>query len=216
MAKAQLVLEEGYLNSLTEIVSEENYAVAYARISRIGEDFLEFVPGRNETEMPVLLYGVPLKVNIHNSRMGLKVFSGTVAGSTPDRMKVGSLEMLTDTERRQFLRVNVGVEAEITHLAAPEGGGMHKKPVGCTVEDISLSGLRFSTPAQFILGDRISVCFTLMDFTMALECIVKRIIAREDASSNHYGCFFTRLSTGQEENMHKLMLRLQQARRARY
>lgn len=211
------VLEDGYLNSLSEIITMHNDLIDYGRIHKIYGDALEFVPCRTDTELPQLYFGTPVKINVYNSKMGFKVLAGTVVRSQEALLKVASAEMLVTSDRRQFLRIKTSATGHVWVLGDDMNPDLTAPPVRVHVEDLSLSGLQFSSPALFGLRTNLLVKLTLFDMPLALLCNIQRIVKGGGGGySYYYGSQYLRLTQDQEETLHKVLLRLQQSRRARH
>ena len=207
------VLEEGYLNSLSEIVTMHNSLIDYARIQSIGNDALEFKPRRSGQELPALYFGTPVKINVYNLRMGFKVLSGIVSRSEKELLKISGLEVLVVWERRQFLRIRTDATGEAYLL----NDDLSKaEDVICVhIEDIGLDGLQFSTPVKYAFQNNILVSLCFFEFSLTLRCNIRRIIKGSgEGFSYYYGCQYVGLSQEEEEILHRVLLRLQQNRRA--
>lgn len=215
MKVAAPVLEEGYLNSLSEIVTIHNDLIDYARISSIGEDGLEFKPSRPENRLPDLYFGTPVKVNVYNLRMGFRVISGIVVRSGEGILKISDAEVLAATDRRQFLRIKTNATGEVYRID-PASGDPVGRPERVHIEDISLGGVQFSTPVDYELGSNIFIKIRLFEFYLELRCNIQRAIKGTGLNlSYYYGCQYA-LTQSEEETMHRMLLRLQQKKRARY
>lgn len=215
MESSIAVLEEGYLNSLSEILTMHNDLIDYARIQSIGEDFLEFKPCRTDQELPELYYGTPVKMNVYNCRMGFKVLSGIISRSGKSILKISGLEMLVASDRRQFLRIKTNSVGQV-YLLNEDMSKSGAAPVRVHIEDISLGGIQFSTPVIYNLQNNILIKLRLFEFSMELRCYIQRIVKGSGTGlSYYYGCQYADLSQEEEEAMHRMLLRLQQNRRAR-
>ncbi len=213
MAVSTPVLEEGYLNSLIEIITVHNDLIDYARIHAIGDEGLELMPCRPEQELPELYYGTPVKINVYNFRMGFKVLSGIVTRSGAELLKIGGLEMLVASDRRQFLRVKTNALGEVL-LLDEKTGQPTGRPVRVHIEDLSLGGLQFSSPQTYPLGGTVLIKMRLFEFYLELQCNIQRIVKGSGLNlSYYYGCQYS-LTYEEEETMHRILLRLQQRKRA--
>ena len=213
MEVASSVLDDGYLNSLVEIITVHNELIEYARIRAIGNEGLELIPSRSDQRLPEIYYGTTIKLNVYNYRIGFKVLSGIVSRSSEAFLKVADLELLVASDRRQFLRVKTNVLAEVQLLDKETGKGIGR-PVRVNIEDISLGGLQFSTPQTYPLESMVLVKFRMFEFYMELRCTIQRIVKGTGLNlSYYYGCQSS-LTYEEEETMHRMLLRLQQQKRA--
>jgi hypothetical protein len=214
MESSVFVLEDGYLDCLAEIVTLQNNLIDFARVQQIGEDSLSFRPCRPDQELPELYFGTPVKMNVYNNRQGLRVFSGIVAYSGRERLKVSGLEVLVETDRRQFLRVKTSGAASAYPLNTNVARAKNRL-IYVNMEDISINGLQFSTPMTYERGDTMLIKLHMMGFSLELRCTIKRVIkGPEGDMSYYYGCQYNELTRDGEETLHRLLLRLQQNRRA--
>lgn len=209
------VLGEGYLNSLSEIVTIHNDLIDYARIDSINADSLAFKPSRPDYVLPELYYGTPVKVNVYNYRMGFRVLGGIVARSGKGSLKISDAEVLVATDRRQFLRIKTNATGEVSLINA-ETGRPAGRPVKVHIEDISLGGVQFSTPMNYELGSDVFIKMRLFEFYLELRCNIQRAIKGTGLNlSYYYGCQYA-LTAEEEETMYRMLLRLQQKKRARH
>lgn len=218
MAKVSLPLKEEYKNSLSEITTDNNDLIGYGRISGIFPDALELSPSRREDDLPNLVYGTSVKVNIYNSKLGFKVFSGVVHRSSDALLRIAALELLVNTDRRQFFRIKIKARSDATLLSGEVPANMPPGKLKVHVEDISLSGIQIATPVCFAEGSKLRLELALEDTPISLQCSIQRIVKvpDEENRSYYYGCQYLPLKRDQEELLHKALLRLQQSKRARY
>ncbi len=216
MESPTLILEEGDLGSLSEIVTTHNNLIDYARIQTIGEGILEFRPCRPGQELPELYFGMPVKINIHNCRMGFKVLGGIVSRSGKELLKVSGLEILAASDRRQFLRIKTNAAGEV-YLLNDDMAKADGHSVRVNIEDIGLEGLQFSTPMVYVLHSNILVILQLFELSLELRCVIRRITKGDgEGTSYYYGCQYVTLNQDEEEKLYKMLLRLQQDRRAKH
>ncbi len=211
--ESNTILEKGYINALSEIVTLQNDLLDYGRIQSIEEKALVFGPSREGFDLTELSFGTAVKINIHQARLGYKVLSGMVSASTRERLRVTGLEIITATDNRQFLRVRTRARAVVTPLEV--GPGQAEKSVTVSVEDISLGGMLFSTPIVFGMDELLTARLSFFDFTLEPLCRIRRITQR-DGNSHYYGCQFEELTPQQEDALYRILMRLQQERRAHY
>lgn len=215
MEASRLTLGEGYHNSLSEIVTIHNDLIDYARIRSIGPDGLDLMPCRPDQGLPDLYYGTPIKVNVYNFRLGYRVLSGIVARSSQDSLKISDVKVLVATDRRQFLRIKTNATGEV-YLIDDTTGKKADHPVRVHIEDISLGGIQFSTPVTYKLGSDVFIKMRIFEFYLELQCNIQRAIKGTGMNlSYYYGCQYA-LTRKEEETMHRMLLRLQQKKRARH
>lgn len=182
------VLPEEYKDSICEIKNLRNDVVAVGRIFSIAESDLEFANPEDD-KMPLLPYNMPVKIYIFNSRLGFKILAGTVFVSSQEFLRVSSIRALQDAERRGFFRLNAQVPTNIYKIIDKEKGELDMTPMSVMLEDISLSGLRFSTETTMQIGEQVAVEVLLIKRKMLFYCQLVRQAPSRDRR-NHYGCSF--------------------------
>jgi len=206
------LLDSGYLNALCEVISDQNDLLNYARIAQIGPDFVALKPTRDSLLFTALYFDTPVKVNIYNTSLGFKVLSGSVGKSTEHELMVNDAQILIENDRRQFFRIRAHAPIQLEPM-----GEKQPRVLKANLEDISLCGLQFSSTELFERHSWHRVTFDLGGFHLSFRCRVERIIELKGKSGplHGYGCSLIGLQPNEEEDLHKLLLRLQQQRRAR-
>ena len=117
--------------------------------------------------------------------------------------------MLQESERRDFVRAPIAKTGSLVMQYQQPGKGK-PEPVAVKIEDISLSGVRFSCFELYRKGDICLLTFIPMDNFKAISicCTVGRTY-KDEFDRRHYGC---RISDPLEENLDelsKMIFRLQ-------
>lgn len=202
------ILDLKYRNSLCELISEANDLLNYARIAEIGPNWLTLKPSREGLVLSVLYFNTPVKVNVYNTSLGFRVLSGVVGLSSAKELKVIETTILADSDRRQFFRMRI-------HCPARLEIARDQEPLEVSLEDISLSGLQFSSTEAFTPQSHYRITFDLEGYRLTLRCQVRRILSKDEETGIFgYGCNITDLSPSDESTLHKILLRLQQQSRA--
>lgn len=212
-APIEPILDARYLNSLCEVISDQNDLLNYARVAEIAPGSVTLKPTREGLVLTALYFDTPVKINIYNTGLGFKVLSGVVGKSSSRELRVIDTQILIEADRRQFFRIRVYSPARLEPMGEEE-----PRVLRANLEDLSLCGLQFSTPEVFEKDSRHRVTFDLEGFRLSLKCEVKRIVemeARKGEKVFGYGCSLMELRPNEENVLHKLLLRLQQQRRAR-
>lgn len=181
------LLPEDYKNSICEVKNLRNDLLAVGRIYTIGDDDIECASAEDD-KMPILPYNTPVKLYIFNNRMGFKILGGTVFISTDAFLRVSDIQTLQDFERRGYFRLNVKNPTNI-YLIDKETNELDPEPFSVMLEDVSLSGLRFSSDQYFSMGTKFSVEVHLVKRRMLFSAEIVRQAPSNDGRK-HYGCAY--------------------------
>lgn len=177
-----------YKGSICELRTSRNEIIAAGTISDISEDYIE-IAGRGGP-MNRMAYGVDVKINVFNMKMGFRVLAGKVYISTAEFMRVSDIISLLDYERRHFFRVNTNVPAQMA-LTAPDKNTPEKFHE-VRVVNLSLGGAMVVCPVEFEAGAAVTIKFNLGGGSMAIRCNIKRV-GETERKTRFYGCQFLNL-----------------------
>lgn len=195
-----LPLPTEYIASVCEIKTLANELVATGTIQKITPDYIE-VSDRTGF-MPIAPYGIPVKMNVFNSKSGFRVLAGKVYTSNLKSIRIVDVITLLDCERRHFFRVEVHMIAQILLLKKKtkqdsqddsSKKNSEKKSLRVIIRNLSLGGTLFTCAEDFETGDRISVKLKINRKSIVLQGIVRRTGEIEDGKLL-YGCEFTDVS----------------------
>mgnify|MGYP000892613451 CR=1 FL=1 len=103
-----------YIASVCEIKTLANELVATGTIQEITPEYIEV--SDKTGFMSITPYGIPVKMNVFNSKNGFRVLAGKVYTSNPKFLRIVDVITLLDCERRHFFRVEVNMIAQILAL----------------------------------------------------------------------------------------------------
>lgn len=225
-----LALPQEYINSLCEIKSMTNELLAVGRIIKIDVEALE-IAAQDDSRMPLLQYRTSVKLFVHNSRLDTKVIAGVVYLSTENFTRIEEVKSLQDYERRKAFRVNshvIGIlhpllsEAEQLAFdakiaaATPEEGEklLESVQIEARLLDISLTGLRITSPVPLRKGARYIIEFMPITTPMNFCIHVQRII-KTPSGETQYGCSFYDYGERQVDMLCKELFQLQRIEKNR-
>lgn len=188
-------LPKAYELSVCEVKTLDNELLIAGNISKVTDEYVQIGTIKGE-RLPLIHFDKPLKISIHNAKLGFRVLGGVCYLSTNELLRVVDVDNLQDFERRSFFRVPVAISSKM--MCVPDEFDKDQADMGppeeipVTVNNISLSGLLF-TPADtrrgFLMGDRFVIELPLDKAKMTLN--IK--ICRYEHYSNkpkRYGCEF--------------------------
>lgn len=188
-------LPKSYEQSVCEVKTLDNELLIAGYISEITDEYVQIGTFKGE-RLPLIHFDKPLKISIHNAKMGFRVLGGVCYLSTDELLRVVNVDNLQDFERRSFFRVPVSLSAWMMRVP-DEYDQMHPdmetpEEIPINVNNLSLSGLLF-TPEEsgrkFLMGDRFIVELPIEKSTLTLNIKVCRY-ERYDNKPTRYGCEF--------------------------
>lgn len=184
------ILTDEYKNSVCEIKSMRNDLLTTGRIYSITDDNIEFVHPEDD-KMPLLPYNTPVKIGVFNSRHGFRMLAGVVFISTDLFLRVSNMKTLQDFERRGFFRTSLSLESNAYPMPGKDSDMSQEeiRPFKVLIEDISLSGLQFSSQDPHNMGDELAVEVQIFKKKMMFHCRIMRQ-AKESDTRHYYGCSF--------------------------
>lgn len=224
------IIEQGYVNSICELQDEKNQLLAHCRITSIVAHTVELRQRDEEDVAPALHFGMPVKMNVYNVRLGLKILAGIVHGYHAGIIRIAGVDVLQESDRREFVRVptieigtlypvNVQDPLGVVRYSGrgavkPNKEASAPTPVKIRMENVSLSGLQFSCFDIFHKGDRLIVSFSPLKQPLRLQCEVVRAF-KDDMERWHYGCRLLQMHEEELDNLSKILMKLQQSQRAK-
>ncbi len=195
-----LPLPTEYIASVCEIKTLENELVATGTIQNITQEYIEV--SDKTGFMPIAPYGIPVKMNVFNSKNGFRVLAGKVYTSTLKSIRIVDVITLLDCERRHFFRVEVHMIAQVYLLKnqtkstsqedANNQSEKNSKPkvIRAVIHNLSLGGTLFTCSENLETGDGISIKLKVGRKSIVLNGIVRR--TKETEKGNLlYGCEFS-------------------------
>lgn len=194
-----LPLPTSYLASVCEIKSLDNELIATGTIQKITQEYVEV--SDKTGFMPIAPYGIPVKINVFNSKNGFRVLAGKVYTSSLRSIRIVEVITLLDCERRHFFRVKVNMHTQVRLLKErPKGVNGEdetkeniEKSVAAEICNLSLGGILFTCKQDFQTGDGISVKLKIGHKAITFRGIVRRTVETEKGKLL-YGCEFTDVS----------------------
>ncbi|MDL2218398.1 PilZ domain-containing protein [Christensenellaceae bacterium OttesenSCG-928-M15] len=226
--KPPAVIDQEYVNSICELLTEKNQLLTHGRITAIRDNKIDIIQREGDDDFaPSFRFGMPVKLNVFNVKLGLKVLAGIIHGSGNGRVRIAGAEVLQDSERREFVRVpspQVGMLYSLSEvIEVPDfiTNGTNKLNIksvpSCQkvrIENISLSGLQFSCFEKFRKGERFLVAYTPISEQIHLQCEVVRSF-KDELDRYHYGCRLLQMRDDEIDELSKLVMRLQLVQRGK-
>lgn len=192
-------LPTSYLASVCEIKSLDNELIATGTIQKITQEYVEV--SDKTGFMPIAPYGIPVKINVFNSKNGFRVLAGKVYTSSLRSIRIVDVITLLDCERRHFFRVKVNMHTKVRLLkkvltetnGEDETNENSEKSFAAEICNLSLGGILFTCKQDFQTGDGISIKLKIGHKAITLRGIVRRTVETEKGQLL-YGCEFTDVS----------------------
>lgn len=164
-------------------------------------------------ELPVGVYGKPVKLRFERSESNLMVY-GKICRSSAEAWTLDELEEQFVAPRRSFFRQRIDVAAEVTCTrrgpAEPElRRGVTWQP--CRVTDVSAGGLQLSSKEPFQEGDMLSVRNARLVASgpaFTFSCRVRRSIVTEDGTTL-CGCAIESMPARDQSQLEEVIFVLQ-------
>ncbi len=224
-----LPLPQEYVGSICELKSLDNRLIAVGRMIKIDHDALEIAAAEDEY-MQLIQYRLPVKIHVH-SQHGNRVLVGITYLSTDRFTRLEEVKPLQDFERRGAFRVNSGVKGTLSPLISaaqqhaydekiaslsPEDAKIleEKTFYHVSVVDISLTGVRLSSPKPLRELEQFILTFQPVKAPMSLHIKVERLIRMPD-DSLQYGCSFVDITDRQSDVLCRDLFTLQRLEKSR-
>ncbi len=192
------ILEDGYIDASCVIKSKNNDLLTMGKLHTIKESYIDISSTRND--LPEIPYNVPVKVEVYNSQIGFRVLIGNVYISSSKLVRIINLHEAAGSEKREFFRINIRETGYLYDKQAQE--------FEVELVDISLGGLMFKSERIFAESEEVTIRIPILETTNAFHCIVCRQIST-DKGFVGYGCEFAELTSQQEDQLYKFMLKKQ-------
>lgn len=188
-------LPKDYELSVCEVKTLDNDLLIAGYISEVTDEYVQIGTLKGE-RLPLIRFDKPLKISIHNAKMGFRVLGGVCYLSTDEMLRVVNVDNLQDFERRSFFRVPVVISARMMRVPDEYDKTHHElespEEIPIDVNNISLSGLLFTpvdTSRSFFMGDRFVIELPIDKVKMTLNIKVCRYEHYEN-KPKRYGCEF--------------------------
>lgn len=187
-----------YIGCACEIKTMENDLLMVGKIRNVIYDdngqALEIASSDGE-ELPTAAYGIPVKINIFNSKLGYLGLGAKIYISHSSFWRVNEISPLGENERRGYFRIKIHSHAEVI---GPDITNTIRK-FKCMITSVSLSGLLLAVDDENcyfregteleVLSFRIGDGREIFDFT----CAVKRVDDHHTLGKL-YGCQYLNMN----------------------
>lgn len=174
-----------YESSICEVKSKNNELLAVGIIKEVGDEYIKI--GEKNGALHLIRCGTEVKINIISNKMGFTALSGTVLTSTHSEMKVVMLSQLVNSDRRNFFRVDLNIDAVVIFSRHANYPLSERIPV--VIKDMSLCGLKIEINRELSDDAVIWTEMFIKNKTVCYQCKIIRQINR-DGDRIQYGCEF--------------------------
>lgn len=225
-----MLLPSGYLNTSCQLQSTNNNILGTGRIVELEIDHM-IIESTADAEFPPIAFLSFVKVILNSPSIGTHVCITNVSESTPDRLRLSNIIILTSSERRGYYRVRYNVETDIftvpnmqlSELTNPNDEEeilisndsavitqqpYNIQPIHVLIHDISLSGILFETSAYLQIGQRVIIELVHRGESEFYLAMVKRRFKNEmdDAANFQYGCVFNEKNVKKTDKLCRLVM----------
>ena len=163
-------------------------------------------------ELPPVLYNKEIKLRCFQGTDTV-VLQGKICGSTRWIWRVDRLESKFVSEKRNFFRQHVSIEAQVECIqrspVEPElNRGQGKS--NCQIKDVSAGGILLSSREAFQMGDRLSVTDAAIapgEAPFSFICRVQRAV--QEPGGSLCGCAFEALPEKEQERLLRVIFIVQ-------
>lgn len=205
-----------YVGAVCEVKTMENDLLLHGRIRTVfdgeeGESALELI-SMNGSEMPMVQYGMLVKLHAFSNEYGLLPLGGRVYIAGSSFWRITGITQYGNAERRQYFRVRVRGEGFVSLRPDPAVPGKDTPPVyPMRVLSASLSGVLIEANAFFRLKDILQLTDIRLDEDFAplsARCSVQRIDLNRPRGVL-YGCRFEDLDDKATDRLYSTIFELQ-------
>lgn len=196
--------------ALMEVLTLENHLIFVGVLEVLDKGLIQ-VREESGQFVPQVEYNQKVKLRATKRSEQVMTLYGQVCGSTDEFWRLDRLEAIQTTEKRNFFRQNIRLEAQVRDV---QGG----KETPCRVLDVSAGGILIRCKETFQEGQQVrlsGVRFLEEEEPFQFTCRIQRAIPA--GGKTDYGCQFERLSDKEEDRLMRVILVLQrkalQARR---
>lgn len=164
------IIPAEYEGSLCEIKTTENTFITTGRISSVASDKLKIqIKGK---AFKSVRFGVRVKINIVNNRLGFRVIEGRVFTYSFGTLTLTDIFSIIDKERRKTYRVDMNMSSR----AAFDNTYTGKADItDIIIRNMSLNGIKFTSRQHFDMGTVISFVLEIgRRKTVSLSCTIVR------------------------------------------
>lgn len=194
-----------YVGCSCEVKTMENDLLVVGKVRNIIYDddgtALEIVSPDGD-EMPTAAFGIPVKVNVFNNKLGYLGLGGKIYITHSSFWRINEISTLGENERRGYFRIKIHSPAEVI---GPDIKNIVRS-FKCFVTSISLSGLLIAVEDEesyfregtelVVKGLRIGESVEIFDVT----CMVKRV-AEHHSLGKLYGCQFVGIKSKEVDRL---------------
>ncbi len=140
-----------YEGSLCEIKTSENTFITTARLSAVSPDRVKcHIKGK---AFRSVRFGTRVKVNIINSKLGLRVIEGKVYTYSFGTLTLTETVCLVESERRKTFRVDMNMTVRAVY---ENGFTSRSDSAEITIKNMSINGVKFTSPQHFDMGTKLN------------------------------------------------------------
>lgn len=206
--KAMLRNAEGCVCEIKTMESEFLLAGHIANIVIGSNTSFDVEPHDGEILFDVSI-GMPVKIAI-KKKNDIMVFGGFVYATNEFFWRINHVTEYQNIERRNFFRVKTNGTAEVNKIDAA-GNLIEDETYVGNVVDISLSGIRFTCPATFRLGEEI--CLNKLNIgsgaVINFRTGIIDSISGEEGEDTTYRCHISEIDKTSSDNLSKAILKIQ-------
>ncbi len=193
-----------FVGCVCEIKTTDNELLVLGRISAVldvEETSIEIVSS-DGTEMPNVIYGTHVKINVFSNKCGFLGLEGKIYITHSSFWRIYDVACFGKNERRGYFRINNYSQAEVETVT--EDGLLLKYP--CLVTSVSISGILIAVSDEecnFQIGTKLQVnhvavgeCHKIFN----LQCTVKRIDYHQ-RHGRQYGCELLDMNENEVEKL---------------
>ena len=202
-----------YVGCACEVKTMENDLLLVGKLRNVINDdngqALEIVSSDGE-DMPTAAYGIPVKINVFNSKLGYLGLGGKVYITHNKFWRINEISSLGENERRGYFRIKIHSHAEV--IGPDKTNAV--KPFKCVVTSISLSGLLIAVDDEdcyFRIGSELEVHGLRVgdgQEIFSVKCTVMRV-DEHHSLGKLFGCQFVEMKGKEADRLCQEIFRKQ-------
>ncbi len=214
-------LPREYIGSLCEIITYNkragtNQLLNVGRLDTVKLGVLELVPRREGMVFSRIPVATFVNIYVFSRNLPCKILKGVIDESDSLRIRILNVEPLTEAEQRGALRYDTKAPFFIIPYAAALRLSKETTGFQVTLTDLSQTGLQFSSDASFEEGDIFLGNVKMFNISLQFKLRVERQFERPSKHNLfYYGCRFMSPSDEFNENLRRILMRLQLERLSR-
>lgn len=184
-----------------EVTTNNNVLLYLGNMKVIDKTQVE-IHNREDEQFGSIIYNTPVKLKGYKGGDSF-VIGGKIRGSSPNKLRICDIELLTNTENRRSARQVVMISGEASTVY-----DRYNYDTDCYILDISSGGVKVSLNTMLKVGSVLKIKFEYTNEKIVITCVIKRIIEKSNRRYV-YGCQFTEDNNKVQSDIARIVMNIE-------